>query len=300
MYTVDECSARWRRIFAPLTGDVRKELAIELSEYLHLSIDDVLRRFDDAPARFTREWENLVRDRVDERTLIQFYNQSTTEIFDLARWHAEDHIHYRTLVCADIASQNRGRSMLDFGSGIGSDALVFADAGFEVTLADVSDPLRKFARWRCEQRGIKVKTIDLKREELPKRRYDVAICFDVLEHLLRPRRAVNGIGRALRPGGLLFIHAPFGEDPVRPMHVVHKDIVTPRMRSMGFNWREDLDRAFPAWLWAPRTWEAFDVSTVDRLGYLLHDTWLPGAFTARLASWYRRLIPARRYEGGAV
>jgi 2-polyprenyl-3-methyl-5-hydroxy-6-metoxy-1,4-benzoquinol methylase len=293
MYTVEACSARWRRVLAPRSGDVRQELAMELSEYLHLSRDDVLGRFDDAPARFTQEWQNRVRDPLDERDLIKFYNESTTEIFDLAQWHADDHIHYRTLVCADIASRKAGRSLLDFGCGIGSDALVFADAGFEVTLADVSDPLLRFARWRCERRGLTVKTIDLKEEELPKRRYDVAICFDVLEHILRPLRAVDGIGRALRLGGLLFVHAPYGEDPVRPMHVVHKDIVTPRMRSVGFNSREDLDRTFPAWLWAPKSWEAFDPSTVERLGYAVHDAWLPGAVTARLASWYRRLIPAR-------
>ena len=292
MYTIEECSARWRRIFAPQTGDVRQELAIELSEYLQLSIDDVLRRFDDAAARFTQEWQNRVPNPVDERALVRFYNESTTEIFDLARWHAEDHIHYRTLVCADIASRNSGRSMLDFGSGIGSDALVFADAGFEVTLADVSDPLRRFACWRCARRGIPVKTIDLKRQRLPRRCYDVAICFDVLEHIPRPLRAVDGIGRALRDGGLLFVHAPYGDDPARPMHVVHKDIVTPRMRSLGFNWREDLDWTFPTWLWSPRTWEAFELSALDRLGYALHDRW-PGPVTARLASWYRRLIPSR-------
>src|SRR5262249_11231367 len=150
-----------------------------------------------------------------------------------------------------------------------------------------------FASWRCQRRGIAVKTIDLKREALPKRRYDVAICFDVLEHIPRPLRAIDRIGRALRPGGLLFVHAPFGEDPIRPMHVVHKAIVTPRMRSLGFNRREDLDRRFPEWLWAPKTWEAFDLSPIDRIGYTVHDSWLPGPVTARLASWYRRVIPAR-------
>jgi SAM-dependent methyltransferase len=293
MYTLDECAERWRRILAPRTGDVRQELAIELAEYLHLTVDEVVVRFADASARFTHEWQRQVHNPADERALIRFYNESTTEIFDLARWHAEDQIHYRTLICADMASQNAGRSMLDFGSGIGSDALVFAQYGFEVTLADVSDPLRQFACWRCERRGIAVKTIDLKRERLPRRRYDVAICFDVLEHIPRPLRAVDRIGRALRPGGLLFVHAPFGEDPIRPMHVVHKDIVTPRMRSHGFNWREDLDQMFPAWLWAPKAWETFDLSLLDRLGYAVHDTWLPGPVTARLASWYRRLIPAR-------
>jgi 2-polyprenyl-3-methyl-5-hydroxy-6-metoxy-1,4-benzoquinol methylase len=267
---------------------------LELSEYLHLPVADVADRFVDAAERFANEWRDRVGDRIGESALIRFYNESTTEIFDLARWHAEDHIHYRTLMCADIASQSPGRRMLDYGSGIGSDALVFADAGFEVTLADISDPLRGFAKWRCARRGIAARTIDLKREPLPRHRYDVALCFDVLEHIPRPRRAVSRIGRALRQGGLLFWHAPFGEDSERPMHVVHRDVITSRIRSIGFLWRADLERLFPEWLWAPRVWEAFGPTTLDRIGYIIHDGWLPAPIGARIAWLYRRVLPARQ------
>jgi SAM-dependent methyltransferase len=266
---------------------------LELSEYLHLPTADVADRFVDAAKRFTDEWRERVDEVTRENALIRFYNESTTEIFDLASWHAEDPIHYRTLMCADIASQSRGRRMLDYGSGIGSDALVFADAGYEVTLADISDRLRGFAKWRCERRGIAAHTIDLKREGLPRRRYDVALCFDVLEHIPRPRRAVSRIGRALRPGGLFFWHAPFGEDSERPMHVVHQDVITPRIRSVGFLWREDLERMFPEWLWAPRVWEAFGPTALDRIGYIIHDGWLPAPIGARIAWLYRRMLHAR-------
>jgi hypothetical protein len=95
-------------------------------------------------------------------------------------------------------------------------------------------------------------------------------------------------------GGLLFVHAPFGKDPDRPMHVVHADVVTPKMRSIGFNWRGDLEAAFPAWLWHPRVYEAFQLSAIDRLGYSLYDGWLKGPFGDALAGVYRRLRPNRR------
>jgi SAM-dependent methyltransferase len=267
---------------------------LELSEYLHLPAADVADRFVDAAERFTDEWRDRVGAGTRASTLIRFYNESTTEIFDLARWHAEDPIHYRTLMCADIASRSPGRRMLDYGSGIGSDALVFADAGYEVTLADVSDPLRGFAKWRFERRGIAARSIDLKREPLPRRGFDVALCFDVLEHIPRPRRAVSRIGRALKPGGLLFWHAPFGEDSGRPMHVVHRDVITSRIRSIGFLRREDLERLFPDWLWAPRVWEAFGPTTLDRIGYIIHDRWLPAPIGAPIAWVYRRMLHARR------
>lgn len=279
---------------APATGNLRSELTRELSEYCASPVPDIEARLADATVRFTEEWRSRVTDPSDERAVTSFYNESATELFDLAQWHAEDSIHCRTLVCAEIASQRSGRTCLDYGSGIGSDALAFAAAGFDVTLADVSSPLLAFARWRCERRGFSVKTIDLKREPLPSRRFDAVLCFDVLEHIHRPLRTLDRIHDAMTPGGLLFVHAPFGKDPERPMHVVHTDVVTPKMRSIGFNWRGDLETDFPAWLWHPRVYEAFQLSAIDRLGYSLYDGWLKGPFGDTLAGVYRRLRPNRR------
>ena len=236
-------------------------------------------------------------DPSDERAVTAFYNESTTELFDLARWHAEDSIHCRTLVCADIAARQSGRACLDYGSGIGSDALAFATAGFEVTLADVSTPLLAFAKWRCERRGFQVRTIDLKVDPVPRARFDAVVCFDVLEHIHRPLRTLDKIHASMRNGGLLFVHAPFGEDPERPMHVVHDDVVTPRMRSVGFNWRGDLEAEFPEWLWHPRVYQAFGLSSLDRLGYRLYDGWLKGPVGDAIAQAYRRLRPGHRPVG---
>ena len=278
---------------APRIGNLRQELTLELSEYFGSPVAEIEAQLADATARFTEEWRNRITDPADERAVTRFYNESKTELFDLARWHAEDPMHFRTLVCADIARRRPGRAYLDYGSGIGSDALVFASAGFDVTLADISSPLLAFAKWRCERRGFRVQTVDLKRESLPRRRFDAAVCFDVLEHIHRPLRTLDRIHRAMTPGALLFVHAPFGEDPDRPMHVVHTDVVTPRMRTVGFTWRGDLETEFPQWLWHPRVYAAFDLSPIDRLGYLLYDVWLQGPAGDRLARIYRRFRSRR-------
>jgi SAM-dependent methyltransferase len=281
---------------APRTGDLHQELTIELSEYFGSPVWEIETRLADATARFTEEWRDRITDPTDEQEVTRFYNESKTELFDLARWHAEDSIHYRTLVCADTAVRRPGRAYLDYGSGIGSDALVFASAGFDVTLADVSSPLLAFAKWRCERRGFRVRTIDLKRESPPAEQFDAVVCFDVLEHIHRPLRTLDRIQRAMRPGGLLFLYAPFGEDPDRPMHVVHTDVVTSRMRTVGFNWREELEADFPQWLWLwhPRVYEAFELSQIDRLGYLLYDVWLQGPVGDQLARIYRRFRSRRQ------
>lgn len=288
-YTQEACRSRWTEVLAPQTGDLRQDLVLELAAYFGATVPEVERQLADATEQFTREWNERVHDPADERAVTRFYNESTTELFDLARWHAEDPIHYRTLMCLDVATTRPGRRMLDYGSGIGSDALVFAAAGFHVTLADISEPLLAFARWRLQRRGFDVEAIDLKRARPPRGRFDVTLCFDVLEHIHRPLRTVGTIQRAMTPGGLLFVHAPFGEDPIRPMHVVHSDVITPRMRSVGFLWREDLERPFPEWLWHPRVYEAFALSAFDRIGYRMYDTWMKGPLGDAVAAVYRQL-----------
>jgi SAM-dependent methyltransferase len=142
-----------------------------------------------------------------------------------------------------------------------------------------------FAAWRLRRRGYTVRTIDLKRESLPRDGFDLVACLDVLEHIPRPLDVVRNIRAALRANGLLVMHAPFAEDPEHPMHVVHRDAVTPRMRSLGF---QPLDCWFPPLVRAPQIFEKRAVTMIERAGYLVYDTYLNNAFGARLAALYHR------------
>src|SRR5262245_54605038 len=137
LYSESECAARMATVLAPRTGDLAEELTLELSEYFGMSLDDIRARLAGATESFTQEWKACVPDGRDERAVTRFYNESKTELFDLAQWHAQDAIHFRSLICADIAQQRGCRDYLDDGSGIGSDALVFASIGCRAPMADV-------------------------------------------------------------------------------------------------------------------------------------------------------------------
>jgi SAM-dependent methyltransferase len=300
MYSEEACAARWARLVAPRTASLREELVDELARYLGISPDLVRGHLTNATAAFADEWRSRVPDPADAKSVIRFYEESTTELFDLAEWHASDTIHLRTLICADLASERGAHTVLDYGSGIGSDAIALAGSGFDVTLADISGPLLAFATWRCRDRGFNVRTIDLKRQQLPAGAHDAVICFDVLEHVSDPAATARSIRRSMRHNGLLFLHAPFGVDSNRPMHIVENDVVTPRMRAIGFDWREDLESGFPAWLWAPRVYESVERGAFDRLGYYVHDVALPGGATKALAKWYRRLKPSTPPSGQRI
>jgi SAM-dependent methyltransferase len=277
----------WTRLMAPATGDVRTELVQEAAEFLGIPVDEAWQRLAGAGDRFRHEWIDSVADARDESALTRFYNQSDTELFELIEWHAADPIHYRTLVVRDLALAWRGRAHLDYGSGIGNDALVFADAGFNVTLADISDCLLAFAAWRFRRRGLSVATIDLKRDVPPARAFDVVVCFDVLEHIPDPLRIVRSIQRAMRENGLFVFHAPFADDPEHPMHVVHSDIVTPRLRSLGFR---PVDCSFPPSVRAPQIYAKQSMFAIERAGYFVYDQYLQNDLGTRLAALYRRTV----------
>src|SRR5262249_126531 len=141
LYTEAACIERRTRLLAPRTGDIRAELILELREYSGLDTNEIEDRLHGATQRFSDEWRRQEVDASDDDAVIRFYNESTTEVFDLAQWHATDLIHCRSVIAADLASNLGVRTVLDYGSGIGSDALVFAKMGMRVTLADVSAPL---------------------------------------------------------------------------------------------------------------------------------------------------------------
>jgi SAM-dependent methyltransferase len=287
MMTEKQLAQEWTATIAPAAGDVRSELVHEAAEFLGISADEAWQRHRGADGRFNEEWQTKVSSPHDAEALTQFYNQSESELFELIEWHAKDPIHYRTLIVRDLVSDSAGRQYLDYGCGIGNDAMVFATAGFEVTLADISDVLLAFAAWRLRRRGFTVRTIDLKHDTLPPDAFDVTVCFDVLEHIPRPLEVVRKIRTALRERGLLVMHAPFGKDPDHPMHVVHHDVVTPRMRSLGFR---PVDCHFPPFVRAPQIYEKQALSAIDRAGYFMYDNYLNNRLGARLAALYRRMF----------
>lgn len=287
----DNHHARWQAAMAPRTGDIRHDLASEAAEYLGLPLAETLRRIERSATDFPEEWERMVTDPSDPEQVVRFYNESKTELFEQIAWHASDPIHHRSLVCSDLASRLPGRDFLDYGSGIGSNALVFGLAGFRVTLADVADPLREFARWRCERRGIPVRTIDLKREALEASRYDVITCFDVLEHAPAPLEAVRHMRDALRIGGIFFVYAPFGFDPGRPMHVVHDDPLAGKVRALGFSLEPEWEQAFPAHVRAPQSYVRVARPAAANLAYYVRDAWLKGQVGDALATALRFVRP---------
>jgi len=212
----------WRQaVLSDGETDLRTSLFREIATYYDISdLGEVERRCIDAVQKLRREWKHTV-DSSHQASIDNFYESSTT-VYELMEWHslADDSGPLAYVLGLDIARSNHVQRCLDFGSGVGSGALLFIRAGIEVTLADISTTLLSFARWRIAARGLQANFVNLKQEPMPAAEFDMILAMDVFEHLTNPIETVDHLWQALKPGGLLFARIHAESDPNRPQHIV--------------------------------------------------------------------------------
>lgn len=104
--------------------------------------------------------------------------------------------------------------ILILGDGAGNDSLFLAAHGFRVHYFDVpGSRTYDFAMRRFEHYGLLGDRIHpvVDYASCLLREYDVVVCFEVLEHLPDPMRAIREIGMMLRPQGMALITEDFGD-----------------------------------------------------------------------------------------
>jgi len=102
----------------------------------------------------------------------------------------------------------KGRRVLDAGCGVGYGSLILRSAGAtKVTGVDIAQEAVDAARTRA---GGDVEFIagDIAALPLEDATYDVAVCFEAIEHVQDQARALDELRRILTPSGLLFISSP--------------------------------------------------------------------------------------------
>lgn len=251
----DEYRHAWAKaIGLPGRGALVESLASEIAELTRFTDpEDVRRRWKGAVTELRDEWHTRVGDAQSPEAVTAFYDQSEAYIFDLMSWHslADDTGPLAYVVALRLAEQHPGRAFLDFGSGVGSGAILFGRHGFTLALADISSSLLSFARARCELRGMAATYIDLKTRALPEASYDIVTAMDVWEHLTDPVGTASHIAKAIRPGGILFGRFAAEPDADHPQHIVYDFEPTfRRLADEGFVevWRDE-------WLWGHQAFQ---------------------------------------------
>jgi SAM-dependent methyltransferase len=98
-----------------------------------------------------------------------------------------------------------GRRMLEVGTGAGLFLKAASRAGWNASGLELSAEGAAFARDRL---GLDVRQERAEEMSFPEASFDVAVMFDVIEHLFDPRAVLTATRRALKPGGVLVVSTP--------------------------------------------------------------------------------------------
>jgi SAM-dependent methyltransferase len=122
-----------------------------------------------------------------------------TELEDRHWWYRER----RNLLSRALTGVQAGRA-LDVGAAGGGNTRVLLRQGWRAAALEYG----KDGAQVCAERGIPVLRGDATRLPVAPESLDLVVAFDVLEHLDDDRAAVEGIVRALRPGGTFLVAVP--------------------------------------------------------------------------------------------
>jgi len=219
--------------------DVRESVLQELSDYHDLPPDECRKRCLRWEEWSVEEWKSA--DRSTPGGLQEFYKSVKSWVFDLT-WYsylqATGHAFPASVAAARYAQDvTKGRDYLDFGSGTGTTAQLFARLGFRTTMADISTSLLDYAMWRMERHGDQVTRIDLGTEQLPTNAYDFITALDTLVHVPDFDATAHDLRRVIRPGGYLLANFDVrAKDDYGSLWHLHNDIhvVDHRLRAAGF------------------------------------------------------------------
>jgi len=124
----------------------------------------------------------------------------------------------------------KGKNVLDVSCGTGYGAYRLAKAGAKkVTGVDISRVTIQFAKEQYFDEKLTFQVGDILSLGFEDNLFDVITCFETIEHVKDPEKALEGLRRALRPGGVLIISSPnriltspeksLSEKPDNPFHI---------------------------------------------------------------------------------
>lgn len=116
-----------------------------------------------------------------------------------------------------------GKTVLDYGGGVGSSSFALAFKGCKVIFYDMSLIQTEFVKYCTKKHGLNITIIDPNPNVLiPEinEKIDVALSLDVLEHLPDYHLHVSKIADITNSGGLYAVYAPFrNSDMDEPSHL---------------------------------------------------------------------------------
>ena len=148
-----------------------------------------------------------VNPRLTKEELKEIYSFSKNYYLDLSQnsiRQKEEIKKFRGYIKIVEKNKKSGR-ILEIGCALGLFLKVAQEKNWEVYGVEFSNDLAQFAR---EKFGLNIVTGEFEETEFPSDFLDVAVLWDVLEHMLNPLSTLKRIRKILRKDGYLFLTMP--------------------------------------------------------------------------------------------
>ncbi len=143
------------------------------------------------------------------------------------RLHQEHYQADRLAQVQQVMGNVQSLRILDLGAGMGGFAVAAALAGARVTACEYNPDYCRIIRLRAARYRLSLPIINAAGEALPLPRaaFDLAVAWDVLEHVNDPVAVLRELARVLRPGGHALITA-----------INRRAWIDPHYHMRGINW----------------------------------------------------------------
>lgn len=211
----------WRdALILDSNNSLQESLLMELAQYDKEDKSKTREKIEQSTFLLGDKWNSLDGNKKND-----FYIDSAKIYkYDLTKYHMQYGTSVQVSELLMFAKYNKAVNILDYGSGIGSASLVFANLGFNMTLTDVSSELLDYAKWRFNRRNFSASFLQVPQNNIPNNKFDIIFSLDVLEHVFNIDAVLDQIFLALKPKGFFFFTVVEQND-LHPMHInTEKDI----------------------------------------------------------------------------
>jgi len=222
-----ECWSIWNR--------VRWDVAIgskgvaELKKYLG---NDYIEYYDSSWA-LADEWKS--RERTTTLDIEAFYKETNGYVYNSLIFYESGDRESMEADLNQILSDYNISSVIDYGSGVGNDTLIFLKYGIKTFSIDFNSPVSDFLRFRVKERGYEElsELISVGTDKKPTA--DMIWTIDTLEHMVDPYEIFKYITAETR----VFTYFIDADDEAGGRHPFHLKFdyekFNSELKKMGFN-----------------------------------------------------------------
>jgi 2-polyprenyl-3-methyl-5-hydroxy-6-metoxy-1,4-benzoquinol methylase len=200
----------------------REELIEDLAEFEKVTKGEIEKRFNNRNRLRNAEFNKMVPDPTDQKALDNYYVNNNYEIYDHFQWHLQGRRPFDKKLLEDIKTLNPSRAteIVDYGCGGGQMAYMLAQEKYVVTIIEKNKKELDFISYRFKKHKLKVKIVPMPIHERFENKFDIVLCFDVLEHVPDKEfeSTINRIKSLKKSDGKVFATVSFGAQEAHPSH----------------------------------------------------------------------------------